>query len=179
MCSGVAANGHTPFTARDEIECPSLPSLRILKKSIKRWVTAFVEVPIRSQPGSISPLVSVVDSDRPFCTLNHIRRLNAFTQMQKTFAGIKPYCDVCNPIRQTTRLLTHETTRPVHIFLPTKIVATTVRKQHRYASDLFRPLMQWQFACQRSGASTREVGRLTTKKLAKDSEIGERLIRVE
>jgi hypothetical protein len=56
---------------------------------------------------------------------------NAFMQMQNTFAGIKPYCDVCNPITQTMRLLTPETTRPVHIFLPTRIVATTVRKQDR------------------------------------------------
>ena len=71
------------------------------------------------------------DSDGSFWTFNHVRRLNAFKQMQNTFAGIKPYCDVCNPITQTMRLLMPETTRPVHIFLPTRIVATTVRKQDR------------------------------------------------
>ena len=52
-------------------------------------------------------------------------------QMQNTFAGIKPYCDVWNPITQTMRLLMPETTRPLHIFLPTRIVATMVRKQDR------------------------------------------------
>jgi len=51
--------------------------------------------------------------------------------MQNTFAGIKPYCDVCNAITQTMRLLTPETTRPVHNFLPIRIVATTVRRQDR------------------------------------------------
>ena len=74
---------------------------------------------------------SVVDWDGSFCTFNQARRLNAFMQMQNTFAGIKPYCDVCNPITQTMRLLMPETTRPVHIFLPTRIVATTVRRQDR------------------------------------------------
>jgi hypothetical protein len=129
---GVGAKGHTPLTARDEIEFPSLPSLlRILKEFIKRRVAAFLEVLIRLQPATSSLLASVVDSDGSFCTFNHARRLNAFMQMQNTFAGIKPYCDVCNPITQTMRLLTHETTRPVHIFLPTRIVATTVRKQDR------------------------------------------------
>jgi hypothetical protein len=58
-------------------------------------------------------------------------RLNALMQMQNTFAGIEPYCDVCNPITQTIRLLTPETTRPVHIFLLIKIVATAVREQDR------------------------------------------------
>ncbi len=52
-------------------------------------------------------------------------------QMQNIFAGIKPYCDVCKAITQTMRLLTHETTRPVHIFLPIRVVATTVRKQDK------------------------------------------------
>src|ERR1700720_736023 len=72
-----------------------------------------------------------VGSDGSFCTFNHARRLNALMQMQNRFAGIKPYCDVCNPITQTMRLLTPETTRPVHIFLPTRIVAMTLRKQDR------------------------------------------------
>src|SRR5271155_5895203 len=117
---GVGAKGPTPLAARDEIEFPSLPSLRILK-----------EVLIRLQPATSSLHASVVDSDASFCTFNHARRLNAFMQMQNTFAGIKPYCDVCNPITQTMRLLTPETTRPLHILLPTRIVATTVRKQDR------------------------------------------------
>jgi hypothetical protein len=84
---------------------------------------------LRLQPATSSLLASVVDSDGSFCTFNHARRLNTLMQMQNTFAGIKPYCDVCNPITQTMRLLTPETTRPVHIFLPNRIVATTVRKQ--------------------------------------------------
>jgi hypothetical protein len=132
---GVGAKGHTPLTARVEIEFPSLPSLRILKTNIKRRVAAFLEVLIRLQPATSSLLSSVVDSDlsAPLTKPedNHARRLNAFMQMQNTFAGIKPYCDVCNPITQTMRLLTPETTRPLHIFLPTRIVATTVRKQER------------------------------------------------
>jgi hypothetical protein len=123
------AKGHTPLTEGDEIEFPSLLSLRILKEFVKRRVAAFLEVLIRLQPGTSSLLAPVVDSD--FCTFNHAKRLNAFMQMQNTFAGIKPYCAVCNPITQTMRLLTPETTRPVHIFLPTKMVATTVRKQDR------------------------------------------------
>src|ERR1700692_3889473 len=127
----VGAKGHTPLTARDEIEFPSLPSLRILKEFVKGRVTAFLEVLIRLQSATSSLLASVVDSDGYFCTLNHARRLNAFRQMQNTFAGIKPYCDVCNPITQTMRLLTPETTRPVHIFFPTRIVAQMVRKQDR------------------------------------------------
>jgi hypothetical protein len=125
---GIGAKGHTPLTAR---EFRSLPSLRILKEFIERRVAAFLEVLIRLQPATSSLLASVVDSDGSFCTFNHARRLIAFMQMQNTFAGIKPNCDVCNPITQTMRLLTPETTRPVHIFLPTRIVATTVRKQDR------------------------------------------------
>jgi len=112
----------------EEIECPSLPSLQILKEFIQ--CRAFV-VLSRFSPVSSSSLASVVDSDGFFCTFNHGRRLNAFMQMQNTFAGIKPYCDVCNAITQTTRLLTHETTSPVHIFLPSRIVATTVRKHDK------------------------------------------------
>ena len=127
----VGAKGHTPLTARDEIEFPSLPSRRILKELIKRRVAALLEVLIRLQPATSSLHASVVDSDGSFCTFNHARRLNAFMQMQNTFAGMKPYCDVCNPITQTMRLLTPETIRPVHIFLPTRMVATTVRKQDR------------------------------------------------
>jgi hypothetical protein len=94
---GVGAKGHTPLTARDEIEFPSLPSLRIRKEFIKCRVAAFLEVLIRLQPATSSLLASVVDSDGTFCTFNHARRLNAFMQMQNIFAGIKPYCDVCNP----------------------------------------------------------------------------------
>jgi hypothetical protein len=127
----VGAKGHTPLTARDEIEFPSLPSGRILKELIKHRVATSPEVLIRLQPATNSLLASVVDSDGSFCTFSHARRLNAFIQMQNTFAGIKPYCDVWNPITQTMRLLTPATIRPVHIFLPTRIVATTVRKQDR------------------------------------------------
>src|ERR1700677_3314222 len=127
----VGAKGHTLLTARDEIELPSLPSGRILKELIRHRVASSLEVLIRLQPATSSLLASVVDSDGSFCTFSHARRLNAFIQMQNTFAGIKPYCDVCNPITQTMRLLTPETIRPVHIFLPTRIVATTVRKQDR------------------------------------------------
>jgi hypothetical protein len=122
---------HAFNSERDEIEFASLPSLRILKEFIKRRGATFLEVLIRLQSATSSLLASVVDSDGSFCTFNHARRLNALMHMQNPFAGIKPYCDVCNPITQTMRLLTPETTRPVHIFLPTKIVATTVRKQDR------------------------------------------------
>jgi hypothetical protein len=128
---GVGAKGNTLFAARDEIEFPSLPSMRFLKGFIKGRVAAFFEVLIRLQPATSSLLAEVVDSDGSLCNFNHARRLNALMQMQNTFAGIKPYCDVCNPITQTMRLLTPETTRPVHIFLPTRIVAMTVRKQDR------------------------------------------------
>jgi hypothetical protein len=120
-----------PLAERNEIEFPSLPSLRILKEFIKRRVAAFLEVLIRGHRATGSLPGWVVDSDRSFRTFNHARRLIAFMQMQNTFAGIKPYCDVCNPITQTMRLLTPETTRPLHIFLPTRIVATIVRKQDR------------------------------------------------
>ena len=131
MRRGIGANGHPPLAARDEIECPSLPSLQILKEFIERRVAVSFEVLSRLPSVSSSPPGSVVDSDGFFCTFNHVRRLNAFMQMQNTFAGIKPYCDVCNPITQTTRLLTPETTSPVHIFLPSRIVATTVRKHDK------------------------------------------------
>jgi hypothetical protein len=127
----VGANGHTPLAQTDEIEFPSFLSLRILKEFTKRRGAASLEVLIRAQRATGSQHASVVDSDRSFRAFNHARRLIAFMQMQNTFAGIKPYCDVCNPITQTTRLLTPETTRPLHIFLPTRMVATTVRKQDR------------------------------------------------
>src|ERR1700761_21527 len=74
---------------------------------------------------------SLPDWDASACALSHVRRLNALMQMQNTFAGIKPYCAVCNPITQTMRLLTQETASPLHILLPTRIVATTVRKQDK------------------------------------------------
>src|SRR5271168_1421856 len=118
----VGAKGHTPLTVRDEIEFRSLPSRRI---------AAELEVLIGLRPATSSLEASVVDSDGFFCTFSHARRLNAFMQMQNTLAGIKPYCDVCNPITQTMRLLTPETMRPDHIFLPTRMVARTVRKQDR------------------------------------------------
>ncbi len=128
---GAGAKGDTPLTARDEIEFPSLASLRILKEFIKRRVAPLLAVLICLQAATSSLLASVVDSDGSSCILDHARRLYAFIQMQNTFAGIKPYCAVCIPITQTMRLLTHETTRPVHIFFPTRIVATTVRRQDR------------------------------------------------
>ena len=128
---GVGANSQTPLTERDQIKFPSLPELRILKEFIKCRAADFLEVLIRLQRATGLLLASIVDSERSFCALNHARRLNAFMQMQNTFAGIKPYWQVCNPIAQTMRLLTPETTRPLHIFLPTKMVATTVRKQDR------------------------------------------------
>src|SRR5437899_12229511 len=87
--TGVGAKGRTPFTARDGIEFPSLPSLRILKELIKRRVAAFLEALIRLQPTTGSLTASVVDSDKSFCTFNHARRLNTLMQMQNTFAGIK------------------------------------------------------------------------------------------
>jgi len=103
VLSSVGTKGRMPLTARDEIEFPSLRSLQILKEFIKRRVAAFLEVLIRLQTATSSLLASVVDSDGSFCTFNHARRLNAFIKMQNTFAGIRPYCDVCNPITQTTR----------------------------------------------------------------------------
>jgi hypothetical protein len=123
----VGAKDHTPFTARDEIELPRL----ILKEWMRRGVAAHLEMHIPLQPAASSLLASVVDADASFRTLSQARRWNAFMQMQNTFAGMKPYCDVCNPITQTIRLLTPETTRPLHIFLPTRIVATMVRKHDR------------------------------------------------
>jgi len=57
--------------------------------------------------------------------------LNAFTQMQNTFAGIKPSCDVRNPIAQTIKLLAIAITSPTQDFRASSIVASTVRKQER------------------------------------------------
>src|ERR1700756_5837704 len=110
-------------TARAGIEFPSSPSLRIYNGSRRCFDrVVYLSADIACVSGGCGWI----------CLLfNHARRLNAFMQMQKTFAGIKPYCDVCNPITQTMRLLRPETTRPVHIFLPSRIVATTVSKQDR------------------------------------------------
>jgi len=57
--------------------------------------------------------------------------LKAYTQMQKMFAGIKPSCDVRNPIAQTIKLLTIATRSPIQDFRASKIVARMVRKQER------------------------------------------------
>jgi hypothetical protein len=57
--------------------------------------------------------------------------LNAYTQMQNRFAGIKPSCDVRNPIAQTVKLLTIATRSPIQDFRASSIVATMVRKQER------------------------------------------------
>jgi hypothetical protein len=65
------------------------------------------------------------------CPLSHDRMLKAYTQMQNTFAGMKPNCDVRNPITQTIKLLTIETRSPVQDFRPTRIVASTVSRQER------------------------------------------------
>jgi hypothetical protein len=51
--------------------------------------------------------------------------------MQNRFAGMKPNCEVRNPIRQTIKLLPIATTSPVQDFRPNRIVANTVRKQER------------------------------------------------
>jgi hypothetical protein len=116
--------------AGNEVEFARLSSLRILQRLNLR-MAAFLEALIRLPPMSSPLLVSVSDAGRSFCAFNHARRLNAFMQMQNTFAGIKPYCEVCNPITHTIRLLSPETTRPVHIFRPTRIVARTVRRHDR------------------------------------------------
>ena len=57
--------------------------------------------------------------------------LNAYTQMQNRFAGIKPSCDVRNPIAQTIKLLTIATRSPIQDFRASRIVARIVRKQER------------------------------------------------
>jgi hypothetical protein len=57
--------------------------------------------------------------------------LNAYTQMQNRFAGIKPNCDVRNPIAQTIKLFTIAIRSPIQDFRASSIVASTVRKQER------------------------------------------------
>jgi hypothetical protein len=57
--------------------------------------------------------------------------LNAYMQTQNRFAGIKPSCDVRNPIAQTIKLLTIATRSPIHDFRASSIVASTVKKQER------------------------------------------------
>jgi hypothetical protein len=57
--------------------------------------------------------------------------LNAYTQMQNRFAGIKPSCDVRNPIAQTIKLFTIPIRSPTQHFRASNIVASTVRKQER------------------------------------------------
>ena len=66
-----------------------------------------------------------------FCSLRHGHMLNAYTQMQNRFAGIKPSCDVRNPIAQTIKLLTIAIRGPIQDFRASSIVARTVRKQER------------------------------------------------
>ena len=63
---GIGAKGHTPLTARGEIEFPSLPSLRILKEFIKRRVAAILEVLTRLQPATSLLLATGIDSDGSF-----------------------------------------------------------------------------------------------------------------
>jgi hypothetical protein len=57
--------------------------------------------------------------------------LNAYTPMQNKFAGIKPSCDVRNPIAQTMKLLTIATRSPTQDFRASSIVARMVKKQER------------------------------------------------
>jgi hypothetical protein len=57
--------------------------------------------------------------------------LNAYTQMQNKFAGIKPSCDVLNPMTQTIKLLTIARRSPIQDFRANSIVANTVRRQER------------------------------------------------
>ena len=71
---GVGAKGHTPLIARDEIEFPNLPSLRILKEFIKRRGAAFLEVLIRLQPATSSLLAAQLSADRrPSLYANRLR----------------------------------------------------------------------------------------------------------
>jgi len=57
--------------------------------------------------------------------------LNAYTPMQNRFAGIKPRCDVRNPIAQTIKLLAIATRSPIQDFRASRIVARMVKKQER------------------------------------------------
>jgi hypothetical protein len=57
--------------------------------------------------------------------------LNAYTQMQNRFAGIKPNCKVRSPITQTIKQLTIAIRSPIQDFRASSIVARTVRKQER------------------------------------------------
>ena len=57
--------------------------------------------------------------------------LNAYTQMENRFAGIKPSCDVRNPIAQTIKLFTIAIRSPIQDFRASSIVASKVRKQDR------------------------------------------------
>ena len=53
--------------------------------------------------------------------------LNAYTQMQNRFAGIKPSCEVRKPIAQTIKLFTIAIRSPIQDFRASSIVASTVR----------------------------------------------------
>jgi hypothetical protein len=57
--------------------------------------------------------------------------LNAYTQMQNRFAGIKPSCDVRKPIAHTIKLLKIATRSPIQDFRASSIVAKTVRRHER------------------------------------------------
>jgi hypothetical protein len=67
-------------------------------------------------------------------------------QIQNKFAGIKPYCDVCNAITQTMTLLMPETTRPVHNFFPTRSAAITVRNKIGSPTVWFLAWCDWLLA---------------------------------
>jgi hypothetical protein len=71
------------------------------------------------------------DPVRALVFMSQDRMLNAYTQMQTRFAGIKPNRDVRKPIRQTIKLLTIDIRSPVQDFRPTRMVANIVRKQER------------------------------------------------
>jgi hypothetical protein len=57
--------------------------------------------------------------------------LHAYTPMQNRFAGIKPSCEVRNPIAQTIKLLAIATMSPIQDFRASSIVARMVKKQER------------------------------------------------
>jgi hypothetical protein len=57
--------------------------------------------------------------------------LNPYTQMQNRFAGIKPSCDVRNPMAQTIKLLAIAIRSPIQDFRASSIVARTVKKHER------------------------------------------------
>jgi hypothetical protein len=76
---GVGAKGHMRLTARDEVEFPSFPSLRILKTFMSRRVAVFeggahgfsTEAREGSTYSYVSPSSSSPDLDVPYLFPNH------------------------------------------------------------------------------------------------------------